>query len=205
MILFFDTETTGLIPGRIIQLSYLMWDGGEEVRSKNFFFGVDYIEPSATAVHGFTVEKLSVLSGGETFSCREDEIFADFASADLIVRHNVKFDIGFLIAEFRYSDRVFRYREEFDTMKYFTPIMKMERSSHKGYKYPKLTEMCDFLEIYPYDVTKACARFFGETAVGAHDARFDTAALFLSFLEGAKKFENLRETASKHLQNAAAV
>ena len=81
----------------------------------------------------------------------------------------------------------------------------MERSSHKGYKYPKLTEMCDFLEIYPYDVTKACARFFGETAVGAHDARFDTAALFLSFLEGAKKFENLRETASKHLQNAAAV
>lgn len=202
MILFFDTETTGLLPGRIIQLSYLLWNGGDSVKSKNFFFGVDYIEPSATAVHGFTVESLSVLSGGETFSCREDEIFDDFSSADLIVGHNVKFDIGFLIAEFHYSDRVFRYREEFDTMKFFTPIMKLERSSHKGYKYPKVSEMCEFLDVYPYDVTRATGRYFGESALNAHDARFDTAALFLCFREGIKKFENLEEIASKHLQTA---
>ena len=61
MILFFDTETTGLFPGRIIQLSYVMTDGQTTV-AKNFFFGVDYIEPSASAVHGFTVEKLKVFA-----------------------------------------------------------------------------------------------------------------------------------------------
>ena len=37
MILFFDTETTGLYPGRIIQLSYVMCDG-ENTTAKNFFF-----------------------------------------------------------------------------------------------------------------------------------------------------------------------
>ena len=55
MILFFDTETTGLMPGRIIQLSYIM-QTETDVKAKNFFFYVDYIEPSAVAVHGFTPE-----------------------------------------------------------------------------------------------------------------------------------------------------
>ena len=64
MILYFDTETMGLYPGRIIQLAYIL-DDGENAVGKNFYFAVDYIEPSATAVHGITVEKLRVLSGGK--------------------------------------------------------------------------------------------------------------------------------------------
>ncbi len=200
MILFFDTETTGLYPGRIIQLSYIMTDG-ENTVAKNFFFAVSYIEPSAQAVHGFSVEKLAILSGGNTCSCDIDEIYDDFLSADLIVAHNAKFDIGFLIAEFNYQDRIFRYRESFDTMKAFTPIMKMERSNHKGYKYPKLSELCEFLDIYPYDITRKSIELFGSGEVSGHDARFDTTALMLCFFEGAKKFEILQETASKHLQN----
>ena len=201
MILFFDTETTGLFPGRIIQLSYVMTDG-ETTIAKNFFFGVSFIEPSATKVHGFTVEKIQKLSGGKTFSCDIDEIYDDFLSADLIVAHNVKFDIGFLIAEFNYQDRIFRYRESFDTMKAFTPIMKMERSNHKGYKYPKLGEMCEFLDVYPYDITRKSIEFFGDGDVGGHDARYDTTALYLCFFEGAKKFDLLKETALKYLQNS---
>ena len=199
MILFFDTETTGLFPGRIIQLSYIMTDG-ETTIAKNFFFGVSYIEPSATRVHGFTVEKIQELSGGKTFSCDIDEIYDDFLSADLIVAHNVKFDIGFLIAEFNYQDRIFRYRESFDTMKAFTPIMKMERSNHKGFKYPKLGEMCEFLDIYPYDITRKSIELFNAADVSGHDARYDTTALYLCFFEGAKKFDVLKETALKYLQ-----
>ena len=199
MILFFDTETTGLFPGRIIQLSYIMTDG-ETTIAKNFFFGVSYIEPSATRVHGFTVEKIQELSGGKTFSCDIDEIYDDFLSADLIIAHNVKFDIGFLIAEFNYQDRIFRYNESFDTMKAFTPIMKMERSNHKGYKYPKLGEMCEFLDIYPYDITRKSIELFNAADVSGHDARYDTTALYLSFFEGAKKFDVLKETALKYLQ-----
>ena len=186
MILFFDTETTGLFPGRIVQLSYIMTDG-ENTVAKNFFFGVSYVEPSAQAVHGFSVEKLAVLSNGHTFSTDIDEIYDDFLSADLIVAHNAKFDIGFLIAEFNYQDRIFRYRESFDTMKAFTPIMKMERSNHKGYKYPKLGEMCEFLDVYPYDITKKSIELFSTGNVFGHDARYDTVALYLCFMEGIKR------------------
>lgn len=201
MILFFDTETTGLYPGRIIQLSYILADG-VSLKAKNFFFAVEYIEPSASAVNGFTVEKLAELSQGRTFSWDIDEIYDDFAAADLIVAHNVAFDVNFLIAEFSYQDRKFRYKEEFDTMKYFTPKMKLERTSHRGYKYPKLSEVCEFLDVYPYDVTRASGKIFGETAVAAHDARYDATALYLCFEEGGKKFEDLRETALKYLQNS---
>ena len=178
MILFFDTETTGLFPGRIIQLSYIMTDG-ENTVAKNFFFGVSYIEPSAQAVHGFSVEKLAVLSNGHTFSTDIEEIYDDFLSADLIVAHNVKFDIGFLIAEFNYQDRIFRYNESFCTMKRFTPICKLLRSKGEGYKYPKLNELCAFLGIREDDINTASSELFGG-ATGYHDARFDTVAVYLA-------------------------
>lgn len=143
MILFFDTETTGLIPGRIIQLSYVM-QSETETRAKNFFFAVEYIEPSAVAVHGFTPEKLAVLSNGKTFSCDIDEIYDDFSSADLIVAHNVKFDINFMIAEFCYQDRRFCYKQEFDTMKFFTNIMKLPRETTRGISIPNFPNSSNF-------------------------------------------------------------
>ena len=62
MVIYFDTETTGLCPGRIIQLSYIKESENEAI-GKNFYFAVDYIEPSAQAVHGISVEKLKELSG----------------------------------------------------------------------------------------------------------------------------------------------
>ena len=99
MILFFDTETTGLSSGRIIQLSYVM-QSSKNVKAKNFFFYVDYVEPSAVAVHGFTPEKLFVLSNGHTFSTDIEEIYDDFLRADVIIAHNLSFDLKFMIAEF---------------------------------------------------------------------------------------------------------
>ncbi len=200
MILFFDTETTGLVPGRIIQLSYIMLDGNG-TRAKNFFFGVDYIEPSAVAVHHFTVEKLSSLSNGHTFSTDIDEIEKDFSQADLIVAHNARFDIDFLIAEFNYQDRRFRYKEYFDTMKKFTPIVKMPRANGKGYKYPKLTELAEFFDIYPYDINRNNAKLFNCLLLDSHDARYDTTALYMCFEEGAKIDEETKKLRNKYVLN----
>ena len=179
MILYFDTETSGLYPGRIIQLAYIM-DNRGELSCKNFYFAVDYIEPSAIAVHGISVDKLKVLSDGKTFSDYADEIYDDFISADMVVAHNFRFDLSFMIAEFRYLDRIFRYNSSFDTMKYFTSIMKLSRGSTNSYKYPKLTELTEFAEVYPYDVTKFALSNFNGTTAASHDARFDTAAMYLA-------------------------
>ena len=61
MILYLDTETTSLRPGNICQLSYVM-QNKKGTTCKNYFFSVDYVEPSAYMVHHFSVEKLRELS-----------------------------------------------------------------------------------------------------------------------------------------------
>ena len=178
MTIYFDTETTGLTPGRIIQLSYVI-DCGGDVSAKNFYFAVDYVPEEAAKIHGITTEKLKVLSGGKTFSDYADEIYNDFMMADVVVAHNFKFDLGFMQAEFSALDTEFKYNAFLDTMKYFTPILKLPRKSG-GYKYPKLSEVVDALELYDYDVTRACAKLFKTFDVGFHDARFDTVSMYLA-------------------------
>ncbi len=197
MILFFDTETTGLSPGRIIQLSYVMQDKNETL-AKNFFFYVDYVEPSAVAVHGFTPEVLYKLSDGRTFSCNIDEIYDDFLSADLVVSHNFAFDLKFMIAEFAYNDRRFRYNESFCTMRGLTDILRLPRASGRGFKYPKLTELAEYFEIFPYDINMTSLKLFGALAQ-SHDARYDTASLYLSFFAAADKFEEIAKIRDSYL------
>lgn len=192
MVIYFDTETTGLIPGRIIQLSYVIRTK-KEVKGKNFYFCVDYVEPAAQAVHGLSVEMLEKLSGGETFSDRIDEICDDFEKADLIVGHNVGFDISFMIAEFRGQDRQFRYKEQFDTMKYSTPVMKLPRKSGRGYKYPKLTELTEYAGVFPYDVSRKTMEIFGTDALDVHNAAYDTTMTFLASCALEEKDEKLRD------------
>ena len=94
MILYFDTETTGLYPGQICQLSYVMQDK-ENLLAKNFFFSVDCVEREAFNVHGFSVEKLSQLSNGKRFNHHFNQINKDFETADLVVSHNISFDFSF--------------------------------------------------------------------------------------------------------------
>ena len=191
MVLYFDTETTGLRPGRICQLSYVMRTK-ESVQAKNMFFSVGYVEPSAAAVHGFTAEIMQELSGGRTFEDRFDEIKADFSAADVLAAHNFSFDFMFMRSEYERLGEQFRYKSSFCSMKHFTSLCRLPRADGKSYKYPKLSELCEFLEIYPYDVSRASISLFG-AAPSAHDARYDTAALYLAAEEGIRRDTKLRE------------
>ena len=176
MIIYFDTETTGLYPGQIAQLFDIMQSKNEE-RAKNFFFTVDQMDYGAFKVHGFSVEKLKSLSGGKRFRDCIDEIEQDFLSADLAVAHNVKFDYMFLRTEFERQFRTFYTKNEFCTMKGLTPVCKLLRSSG-AYKYPKLSEACEYFGITDTEIKNDSKRLFGSVA-DFHDARFDTTALYL--------------------------
>ncbi len=198
MILYFDTETTGLTPGRIIQLSYVL-DYGNRQEFKNFYFAVDYIDPSAAKIHGITVEKLKVLSRERTFSEFQDEIYDDFINADLVVSHNFNFDLNFMIAEFKYLDRIFRYNESLDTMRYFTPILKLPRKSGNGYKFPKLDELASFAQVFPYDVTKFVMKNFSSSSSFMHDARYDTSMMYLSVQSLKEKFVEFKNLIDSYL------
>ena len=178
MILFFDTETTGLFAGQICQLSYIM-QTKESTIAKNFFFSVDFVEPSAFAVHGFSVQKLKELSNGKEFKHFFDEISSDFENADLICAHNTSFDFGFMRREYEKLEKTFYVKNEFCSMKNSTPICKLPRKNSKGYKYPKLSELCAFFEVLEGDIDKNASELFGNKS-SYHDARFDTTALYLA-------------------------
>ncbi len=181
-IIIFDTETTGLQPGQICQLSYLISDENT-IEGKNFFFSVDYIEPGAEAAHGFSLDKLKELSGGHTFSNHADEVMADFSSADLVVAHNIDFDKKFLEVEFARLGKEIQLINTFCTMKHFTPICQIYHH-YFGFKYPTLEELLKFLSVEQSDVLQMLKDVFNEDDIGFHDARFDIAGTFIAFVEG---------------------
>ncbi len=178
MILYFDTETSGLYPGQICQLSYVM-QNGESAKAKNFFFTVDMVEYSAFMVHGFSIDKLFRLSGGKRFSCFFNEIKSDFENADLVVAHNTQFDFMFMRAEFERLGELFAVKNEFCSMKKMTAVCKLPRSKGIGYKYPKLSELCTYFGISDREIAITSEKLFGKSA-NFHDARFDTTALYLA-------------------------
>lgn len=195
MIIYLDTETTGLNPGQICQLSYII-QNGKEITPKNFFFSVDFVEPSAQMVHGFSVELLEKLSCGKDFSCSIAEIENDFLSANYLVAHNTSFDFSFLRKEFERTGKIFTCENDFCSMKNTVALCKLPRKNSKGYKYPKLAELCAFLGITDLDIENASKSLYGSN-FSFHDARFDTVALFIAVQKGLnlnlKEFSPLKE------------
>ncbi len=190
MILFLDTETSGLRPGQICQLSYLCQykDG---VVAKNYFFTVDYVEMGAYAVHGFSVQKLKELSNGKRFEDRLSEFDKDIRSADLIITHNTDFDFMFLREEYARSGDCFTYKDSLCSMKTSTPVCKIPKTRGVGYKYPKLVELCDFMNISEGEIDAKTIELFG-TDVGFHDARFDTVATYLAVNKGMENYSEFK-------------
>lgn len=192
MILIFDTETTGLYPGNVCQLSYIM-QNKNGLQAKNFFFTVDKVEYSAFLVHGLSVEKLKTLSNGKRFRDFFYEIESDFSLADLVVSHNTDFDFMFMRSEYENLCKDFIINDSFCTMKKSVPICKLPRKTGASYKYPKLSELCAFLDITDEDILSKTLQIFGEGAC-YHDARFDTTALFLALNKGIKlDYYNLKD------------
>ncbi|WP_186430739.1 3'-5' exonuclease [Clostridium sp. BSD9I1] len=186
--IFFDTETTGLRPGSICQLSYILVDTSlkpTKTIGKNIFFTVEYVEPSAEKVHGFSVEKLYELSNGRYFEDCLEEFLVDFQTADVIIGHNVNFDINFLTSELEGCGEDFNYKHIFCTMNYYKNICNF-KNNHSVIKAPKLEEALRFLNIENSHIDALSKKFFNETG-SFHDARFDTTATYLLVTEGIKK------------------
>lgn len=183
--IFFDTETTGLHPGNICQLSYIK-TAGDDLITGNLYFMVDYIEPGAQKVHGLTLDTLRELSGDRRFYDRFGEIKSAFESADVLIAHNINFDLGFMDAEFKRCNSNFEYHDSMCTMRHFTNICKIPNYNSNGYKWPKLEEMIRFFGISQNQIITATQELFNNCNSGFHDARFDVTATYLCFKEAEK-------------------
>lgn len=187
-LLFFDTETTSIKPGSICQLSYITVDAGVKPQittGKNFFFTVDEMDPSAEEIHGFSLEKLYELSNGQYFEDLVPDFFDDFVNADFVIGHNVNFDVRFLKHELLSLGEDFNPKNVFCTMAYYRDICKIKKANGE-IKNPKLSEVIDWLNISTEKIAETSEKLF-EGSGDYHDARFDTAATYLTVIEGLKK------------------
>ena len=187
-LLFFDTETTSIKPGSICQLSYITVDASvkpQVTTGKNFFFTVDEMDPSAEEIHGFSLEKLYDLSNGQYFEDLVPDFYDDFVSSDFLIGHNVNFDVRFLKHELISLGEDFNPKNVFCTMAYYRDICKIKKANGE-IKNPKLSEVIDWLNISTEKIAETSEKLF-EGSGNYHDARFDTAATYLTVIEGLKK------------------
>lgn len=176
MILFFDTETTGLPKNwkapltdmdnwpRMIQLAWIGYDpDGEQVSEKSVIIrpeGFTIPEPAAR-VYGITTER-AMEEGVELLGVLE-EFAAMVSEADTLVAHNMRFDESILGAELLRAEMetaLFR-KPNFCTMRESTDICCIPGSYGKN-KWPRLEELHTHL--------------FGSDFENAHDALADVQA-----------------------------
>lgn len=177
---FLDTETTGLAPGQIAQLSMIIEEDDGSVRAKNYFFEIDYITSGAEEVCGRGVEFYKDASNGKRFADYCEEIYKELENATLIA-HNLEFDENFISTEFWRQNIVFKPAGRFCTMKYFKDILNIIGKNGRV-KNPRLEELVDSFSIDKEKVRTYSEKLFGTNDTGGfHDARYDTTAMFVVF------------------------
>lgn len=181
--LFFDTETTGIPKDykapctntdnwpRLIQLGWLLTDAEGRILSEgNHIVRPDGFEipKAASDVHGITTE--FALENGKPLL---DVIFAfgaDLNQSQLVVGHNLDYDLHILGAEYvrlGYDSRIMFARPTLCTMQ--ATIQYCNIPGRFGPKWPKL------MELY--------TKLFGQEFDGAHDAMADIVATKECFFE----------------------
>lgn len=180
LILFFDTETTGFYDKRmppdfdgqphIVQLAMQLCDEtGRIILSSSMIIDCPHLIPKAAAdVHGITNE----IAGrfGVDLEQAIDLFRHYYRLADLVVCHNVAFDVPVMASEIgRFQGRdISLGKPTFCTMESAAPIVNLpptERMVAAGINKPKAPKL------------EECIRhFFDEPLDGAHDAMIDVVA-----------------------------
>lgn len=181
-LLFFDTETSGLPKEynapvsdidnwpRLLQLSWIITDsagniseeGNYLIKPEGFIYHKPIASPFNVTEEELNSQGLPLLEVLKSFSNAIDKV-------DIIIGHNVSFDINVLRAELtrRQLDDCFGDKPYFDTM-----IASKEffaQPNQYGFKYPKLEELY--------------MKLFKDSMQGAHDALFDVMATKQCFFE----------------------
>lgn len=188
MILFFDTETTGMIKDwtrqidgsdnfpNIVQFGWALFtdDGKLIVKASNIIKPNGWvIEPEAEAVHGISLEKAEL--EGISIADSMKPFIAMHKWCNLAVAHNHNFDSKIVRAELirlnsKYTREDFKARPKFCTMMATTKFCKLKKANGRGgFKWPKLKELHQVL--------------FGEEFEDQHDALGDVMATARCFFE----------------------
>ena len=167
-IMFLDTETGGIEASKcdMLQLSYqiIEYPAFNIVKNQNFYFKRERpASVEAIKVNGLTDEFLAkqVLTP-RNVAIRE--FLIDLADCTLLVGHSLQFDNDFIYHtchRTHYTKRynkVFNRLQTYDTMKATTNLCRLPFTASRNYqreskyKYPRLSELADFLNIDRTDI-----------------------------------------------------
>jgi len=170
MILFFDTETNGLIKDwktylpnvdnfpRVVQLAYAFGESADNMQYRSIIIKPeDFDIPELTSnIHGITKE-FALANGFPIKDILKGEFYSLAKEASLIVGHNIIFDIKVLKAEYY---RLGIKNPIKDTCTYCTMIQGMKMFKTRGF-----VKLMDLYKI-----------LFNEEFENAHDALSDIKA-----------------------------
>ena len=174
-ILFFDVETTGLsrTVDRIVQIAWLVTDHqGSILKTGNLIAKPDgYTIPAKAAdVHGITTAHAA--RRGIPIKDILARFVADASAVDIIVGHNIAFDIGILMADLTRAGIALDLsaKVQICTMRSSIGWCRLPKTNGvPGFKWPRLQELH--------------YRLFGEDFAHAHDALADIQATKRCFFE----------------------
>ena len=187
MLLFFDTETTGLPKPasndfekwpRVIQLAWSLYDhdGNRESLNSFIIYPTDFVIPQdATSIHGITTERAK--KEGVSLHKVLPQFNSDVENATTIIAHNLDFDLPSVNTEFmrcKLETNLLK-KQKFCTMK--TPKIvsycKLPSPYGTGYKWPTLTQL--HLHLFDTEFT------------GSHNASADVEACAKCYFELRKR------------------
>lgn len=182
MILFFDTETTGVPQNykapvtdlgnwpRLVQLGYVIYDiqNGQDVERATIESVIRpegfEISEYVSKIHGITQEK--ALHDGVPLEAVL-KVFSAFAErCDLVVGHNLDFDYNIVGAEFIRCgmENPLPAKPRYDTMLKSVPVCKLPGKRLGEYKWPKLSELYQYLFHEPLAQTHTALDDIRQTA-----------------------------------------
>lgn len=168
-LLVFDTETSGLPTTKqinletlslwpnIVQLSWVVLDTETlKLIEYDYIISSNTISEESINIHGITQSMNK--ERGYKFGCIYDIFEICLSTCDIIIGHNIDFDINMIKVECMRLNIVFTLSKPvYCTMKSTTQMCKIPQGF--GYKWPKLEELHKYL--------------FNESASNLHDAIID--------------------------------
>lgn len=165
--LFFDTETTGfktpVFTPDIVQIGALLQDTETKrvLAELNVIVTPSHpIPDKVAAIHGITSDLAAKF--GIASETAEIIFTAMVHMADVVVAHNIQFDLGIIGGVWKNASAVLNGTDQYCTMQNCTKVVGIAGTHAGGYKYPKLIE--------------AYRHFFDKEFDNAHDAMADVRA-----------------------------
>ena len=201
MILFFDTETTGIRKGgfvpRVVQIGALLTDdNGTTISELNILLhpeGFESVPQDAANVHGFSIEKIRSAGVDRLYGL---SVFFDLAkNAQTLVAHNAEFDMDLMQIETDYykhraleseQSRVSEWQDVLSNAQVFCTMI----NSRDTLRMPLSDAQARFFRDTGNDqkyknprLIEAYQHFFHKDFEGAHDAMADVRACRDVFFE----------------------